>query len=334
MNINAVQKILTEEGQPAFRQDQVVAAVFGQLVSGWDEVMTLPSALRDRLSAEVPFSSLTPSGGIASAKGDTVKFTFRLHDGKTVETVLMRHDEGRRTVCASSQVGCAMACSFCATGQLGFSRNLTTEEIVDQVLHVARTLAPKGERVSNVVMMGMGEPMHNYDNVLNALRILNGSKTLNIGARRMSISTCGIVPGIERLAKEPMQINLAISLHAPVDDIRKKLMPVNGPYPLDRLMPAVRSYVEETNRKVFFEYMLIDGVNDSAEAAQDVADLMNHPLYHVNLIKYHSTGDFTASPRGKRDAFKDVLEEREVSVTHRNSFGEDIMAACGQLAGK
>lgn len=334
MDINAVQKILEEEGQPAFRMDQVVSAVFGQLVAGWEEVMTLPGALRERLSVEVPFSGLELSAEVTSVKGDTVKFAFRLHDGNTIETVLMRHEDGRRTACVSSQAGCAMACTFCASGKFGLSRNLTTEEIIDQVLHVARILAPKGERVSNIVMMGMGEPMHNYDNVLNALRTLNGSKTLNIGARRMTISTCGIVPGIERLAKEPMQINLAVSLHAPVDDIRSRLMPVNDAYPLDQLMPAIRSYVQKTNRKVFFEYLLIDGVNDSAETAEDLADLMNHPLYHVNLIKYHSTGAFTTSPRAKRDSFKAVLEERGVPVTHRISFGEDIMAACGQLAGK
>lgn len=334
MEINAVQKILEEEGQPTFRMDQIVSAVFGQLVSGWNEVMTLPGALRERLISEVPFSSLEPCGKSASAKGDTVKFTFRLHDGKIIETVLMRHEDGRRTACVSSQVGCAMACTFCATGDMGLFRNLTTEEIIDQVLHIARILAPKGERVSNVVMMGMGEPMHNYDNVLSALRVLNGSKTLNIGARRMTISTCGIVPSIDRLAKEPMQINLAVSLHAPVDDVRSRLMPVNKVYPLDQLMPTIRSYIQKTNRKVFFEYLLIDGMNDSSETAEDLADLMNHPLYHVNLIKYHSTGAFTTSPRAKRDAFKAVLEERGISVTHRISFGEDIMAACGQLAGK
>lgn len=334
MEINAVQKILEEERQPAFRMDQIVAAVFGQLVSGWNEIMTLPGALRERLISEVPFSSLEPRGKMESAKGDTVKFMFRLHDGKIIETVLMRHEDGRRTACVSSQVGCAMACTFCATGDMGLFRNLTAEEIIDQVLHIARMLAPKGERVSNVVMMGMGEPMHNYDNVLSALRVLNGSKTLNIGARRMTISTCGIVPSIDRLANEPMQINLAVSLHAPVDDIRARLMPVNKVYPLDKLMPTIRSYIQKTNRKVFFEYLLIDGMNDSSETAEDLADLMNHPLYHVNLIKYHSTGAFTTSPRAKRDAFKAVLEERGVSVTHRISFGEDIMAACGQLAGQ
>jgi len=334
MDIRKAQQALTEAGQPAFRIRQVKEAVFAHGASSWDGVTTLPLALRASLAERVPFMSLQETARMTSAKGDTVKLALRTADGKAIETVLMRHDDGRRTACVSSQAGCPMACAFCATGKLGLLRNLTTEEITDQVLLLNGMLAPKGERVTNIVFMGMGEPMHNLDAVLPAIRALNDPEQFGIGARRISVSTCGIVPGIARLAKEQDQVNLAISLHAPTDDLRSRLMPVNAAYPLADLMDGVRRYAETTNRKVFFEYLLIDGVNDGDETAEDLADIMNHPLYHVNLIKYHSTGAFQASPREQRERFKAVLERRGVPVTHRISFGEDIMAACGQLAGK
>lgn len=352
------------EGQPTYRINQAMELVFRGLISDWDEASSLSKDLRAKLQAEVPISSVESVRSSASSKGDTQKEALRLHDGQLIETVLMRHEDERATVCVSSQAGCPMACAFCATGTLGLKRNLSSEEIVDQVLHFARRLKQEGEAVTNVVLMGMGEPLHNYDNVMAALKTLNDPKGFGFGARRMSISTCGIVPGILRLADEPMQVNLAISLHAPNDELRSKLMPVNKAYPLAKLFDAIKTYVQKSGRKVMFEYLLIDGVNDSPQIADELADLLirenpegkNRPtgLYHVNLIKYHTTdvaasaaerfglpidpksgmGTFPSSPVDRRKAFMQVLEERGISVTHRITFGEDIDAACGQLANK
>lgn len=334
MDSSKLQSVLEAAGAKPFRFRQAREAFFSQLIGSWDEVSSLPADLRARLVAEVPISSLKPTREAKSGSGDTVKTALETSDGKVIEAVLMRHEEGRRTVCVSSQAGCPMRCAFCATGKLGFFRNLTAEEIADQVLYFARLLKTDGERVSNVVVMGMGEPMHNLDAVLAAVRELNAPDGLGLGARRFSISTCGIVPGILRLAEEPLQVNLAVSLHAPDQELRVRLMPVAAAYPLDRLMAACRAYVEKTRRQLMFEYLLIDGVNDSSAQAEALAGFMDHPLYHVNLIKYHSTGEFRASPRAVRDQFMAVLEKRGVSVTFRANYGEDIDAACGQLAGK
>jgi 23S rRNA (adenine2503-C2)-methyltransferase len=334
MDNQKVQSALQRLGEPGFRLKQIRQAVFVDLVGEWSEVTTISKALRETLTEEAPLKSLTLEREAASRDGRTLKLALRTDDGQLIEAVLMRHEDGRRTVCVSSQAGCPMGCSFCATGKLGLQRNLSAEEMLDQVLEFSRRLKSAGERVSNVVVMGMGEPMHNLDNVLAALREMNAADGLAIGARRISVSTCGIVPGIERLAGEPEQFNLAVSLHAPTQDLRERMMPVAKAYPLDRLMNACRDYAERTGRKIFFEYLLISGLNDSAETAEDLADLMNHPLYHVNLIKYHSTGDYVTAPRERREAFMAVLEKRGVSVSWRHSYGEDIDAACGQLAGK
>ncbi|HTM68111.1 MAG TPA: 23S rRNA (adenine(2503)-C(2))-methyltransferase RlmN [Candidatus Binatia bacterium] len=317
-----------------YRLAQAKDAVYRQLVSSWEEATSLSEALRVKLAAEVPISSLEEVNRSSSARGDTTKIAFRLADGNVIETVLMQHYGDRNTVCVSSQAGCPMKCAFCATGTMGLKRNLTTEEIVDQVLHFARLLDERGERVSNMVFMGMGEPMHNYDAVMAAVRVINDPKGLALGARHISISTCGIVAGIARMTEEKLQVNLAISLHAPNDELRTRLMPVNRAYPLSKLMPAVEAYVAKTRRKVMFEYLLIDGLNDTPEVADELAAIMRHPLYHVNLIKYHTTGAFISSPFDRRTAFMDRLMKQGVSVTHRITFGEDIDAACGQLANK
>ena len=253
----------------------------------------------------------------------------------------MKHDRNRRTVCVSSQVGCAMNCSFCATGKLGFQRNLMAGEITDQGLYFARWLQDKKETVTNVVYMGMGEPFNNYDNVMESVRILNDKDGFNLGARHISISTCGVVSGIKKFADEKLQINLAISLHAPNDEIRSKIMPVNQAYPLGKLMPAIADYVEKTRRKVMFEYILLGGVNDSDKCARELAVLMKtNKLYHINLIKYHQTFAknsarlmFLASSQKQMNRFFDILKKPGVSCTFRVSFGEDISGACGQLAG-
>ncbi len=333
MNIEELKNVFEELHEPPFRFAQAKRAFYVETLSGWEEVTTFPKKTRDALAARIPWSSLTPVRTQTSTSGDTVKTLFACADGKNIEAVLMRHEDGRNTVCVSCQVGCPMACAFCATGTMGFKRNLTVEEIVDQVMHFARLVKPEDARITNVVFMGMGEPMHTYDTVLAAIRELHDPDGFNLGSRHFTISTCGIVPGILRLADEPMQINLAISLHSAVDETRSKIMPVNRAYPVKKLMAAVDAYAEKTNRKVFFEYVLLDGINDSPEEAQAVANLLRHNirLFHVNLIKYHDTQAFTGTATADRMSFMDRLKKFGIPVTHRVTFGEDIDAACGQL---
>ena len=305
---------------------------------------------------EFPIASLELLNLIESKNKDSAKAVFKLNDGNIIETVLVKHlntkendaKAGRNTVCVSSQAGCVMNCGFCATGKMGLKRNLTSEEIVDQVLFFSRLIRHQGlsldnprtvlggdKIINNVVFMGMGEPFLNYDNTIKAIRILNDKDGFNLGIRHISISTCGIAPGIARFADENFQANLAISLHAADDKTRSKLMPINDTYPLAVLMKAVDDYVKKTDRKVMFEYLLIDGVNDRPEDADNLAKLMKGSLYHVNLIKYHDTGgDFKPLASSEKDAFFDALKKLGVSVTFRVSFGEDILAACGQLAEK
>lgn len=336
MHFDHVKQALEAQGEPAFRLAQIKRAFFVELRSSWEEVTVLSKTLREMLAKDIPWNALMPVRVQESSDGATIKTLFCCEDGKTIEAVLMCHQDERNTVCVSSQVGCAMACGFCATGTMGFARNLSSEEIVEQVIHYARFLKAKGEVVTNVVLMGMGEPLHNYDHVVEALKTLNDKQGFNFGARRMSISTCGIVPGILRLADEPLQVNLAISLHAGTDEVRSKIMPVNKAYPLAKLMDAVRTYMDKTNRKVMFEYLLLQGVNDRPEDAEAVARLLGSDvrLVHVNVIKYHDTSTFESTDRDGRVAFVEHLRACGVPATHRVTFGEDIDAACGQLAVK
>jgi 23S rRNA (adenine2503-C2)-methyltransferase len=334
MDVAKLQSALEGMGEKTYRFTQAKDAVFKQLISDWNEATVLPPALREKLNAAVPIAEFEVVRESESERGDTRKAALKLTDGNLIEAVLMRHAGGRNTVCVSSQAGCPMACSFCATGTMGLKRNLTTSEIVAQVLHFSRQLAPKGERVTNMVLMGMGEPMHNYDAMMAAIRILNDQKGLALGARHISVSTCGIVAGIVRMAEEPLQVNLAVSLHAPNDELRTKLMPVNRAYPLTKLMPAIDAYIAKTGRKVMFEYLLIDGLNDTPAVIAELAVLLKKPLYHLNLIKYHTTGAFVSTARDRRTEILDYMKKAGVSVTHRITFGEDIDAACGQLANK
>ena len=338
MNAELLRNVLHERKEPAYRLKQAKQAYFVGLAEGWDQVTVFGKELRDACSAAVPWSEVTPVTVQESKESETVKTLFNCFDDKKIESVLMRHEDERNTVCVSSQVGCAMGCAFCATGTMKFSRNLKAGEMIDQVMHYVRWLHArgKGERVSNVVMMGMGEPFHNYDNVLSMLHTLNDADGLNIGARRMSISTCGIVPGILRLADEGFQVNLAISLHSGLDEVRSKIMPVNKVYPLPKLMEAVRTYMEKTNRKVMFEYLLLKGINDRPQDAIALARLFGNDkrLVHVNLIKYHQTEAFQPTNRESRLEFLDRLQDLGIPATHRITFGEDIDAACGQLAVK
>ncbi|MCK9445559.1 23S rRNA (adenine(2503)-C(2))-methyltransferase RlmN [bacterium] len=238
----------------------------------------------------------------------------------------MKHTDDRSTVCVSSQVGCPLACSFCATGTMGLKRNLTAEEIVMQVLLFARVC-----KVTNIVFMGMGEPFLNYDNVMSAIRMLNSAEYFNIGSRKISVSTSGIIEGIEKFANEDLQVNLSISLHAPNNKLRSQLMPINKKYSLEKVIEAVDNYIIKTNRKVMFEYLMIVGENDSLECARELALLMKKPLYMVNLIVYNPTGKFKASDSKTIKKFKDYLEGEGIFTTQRYEFGRGIKAACGQL---
>jgi len=319
------------KNEPKFRLKQVKQAVFCDLIENWNEAQSLPKELREKLQENIPLDIKSEIS--VSDDKQTIKVLIILEDGSKIESVLMRYKE-RNSVCVSSQVGCPLNCSFCATGKLGFKRNLTSDEIVSQVLFFDRYLKSDKERVSNVVFMGMGEPFLNYDNVLGAVKILNDKDGLNIGMRRISISTSGIVEGIEKLEQENIDVNLAISLHAPNDELRKRLMPIAQKYSIAEILRAVNGYIYLTGRKVMFEYIMIKDVNDSEECAEELAKLMNHKLYMVNLISYNPTGIFKASPPDRIKRFKEFLETRGVEVTQRYKFGKGIKGACGQLAGE
>ena len=321
MDIDKLKEVL--QNHPKFREKQVKKHLYKELITDWETSTVLPKELKEELKEKFP---LHIEAQTVSSK-DTIKAAIKLQDGLSLETVLMRHKDKRNTVCVSSQVGCPLNCKFCATGQMGFQRNLTAGEIVEQVLFFARE-----EKISNIVFMGMGEPFLNYDNVMEAIRTLNDSDGFNLGARNFSISTAGIIEGIEKLSKENLQINLAISLHAPNNTIRSKLMPINDKYPLEVLLGAVERYMQETRRQVMFEYIMIKDVNDSEESAKELAKIMKNHLYFVNLIPYNPTGPFKASPNIKR--FKQILEDKGVKVSQRYSFGQDIKSACGQLSQK
>ena len=296
MNLMKIAEVLEKE--PVFRLKQVKKAIFFDLIENWDEATTLPQNLRQQLSKNCPLQELKAEKILTSKDGETLKVLFRLKDGLKVESVLMRHIDGRRTVCVSSQVGCSIGCKFCATGQQGFKRNLSSSEIIDQVLFFARLLKKSKEKVTNVVFMGMGEPFLNYDNVLEAIKILNDKEGFNLGSRHISISTVGITEGIEKLAKEKLQVNLAISFHAPNNELRTKLIPINKKYPIEKVLSAVDDYIKKTKRRVMFEYLMIDGVNNSPKQAEELAELLKKPLYFINLISFNTIGhsDFKPSP--------------------------------------
>jgi 23S rRNA (adenine2503-C2)-methyltransferase len=317
-----------------YRLTQLYRAACKELAVDATGVTTLPKELRESLAARgFDFSSVTPSVVQRSNDGQTTKALFRLPDGKEVEAVLMEHTGERTTACISSQAGCAFACAFCSTGQAGFARNLTAVEIFDQARYFARELAPRGKRITNIVFMGMGEPFHNYDAVMDAVALLNDPNGFGLGHRHITISTVGLVDKIDRFANEHLQVNLAISLHAPNDTIRSGIMPVNRKFSIGELMAACERYVEKTNRKVFFEYVMLEGVNDSLETARELAELMRGRLYHVNLIPYNSTPDgaFAGTADAKIWEFAAILEAASVPVTVRRNMGRDIAAACGQL---
>jgi len=330
MNINNLEKSLI--GEPKYRLKQAREAVFNKLIQDWKDLSVFPLELRERLNKEFPL--LIKAEIFESQEKNTVKIALILKDNLKIESILMRHIDGRNTVCVSSQVGCPLACEFCATGKIGFKRNLDAWEITDQVLFFNRYLKKEQKRATNVVFMGMGEPFLNYDNVLGAIKILNDKSFFNIGARHISISTAGVIEGIKKLAKENFQINLAVSLHAPNNELRTKIMPINKKYPIEAVLKTVDQYIKETKRKVMFEYLLIKDLNDSEDCALELAKLMKKPLYFLNLILYNPTGSFKKSLPEKVKKFKKILEKKGVQFVQRYRFGEDIKGACGQLVFK
>ncbi|HOU23475.1 MAG TPA: 23S rRNA (adenine(2503)-C(2))-methyltransferase RlmN [Anaerolineae bacterium] len=323
---------LTGLGQPAFRAKQLFSWLYGSLVADWGAMTNLPADLRERLSQTALLTSLALLERVTSADGLTTKDLLELRDGETIESVLMRY-EGRQSVCLSSQVGCAVGCPFCATGQSGLVRNLTSGEIVDQVLHFARQLHGEGAAITNVVFMGMGEPLANYDPVWKAIRTLNDPRSLRLGARRFTVSTVGIVPGIRRMMQEGLEVGLAVSLHAPTDDLRSQLVPVNKTYPLAELISVCREYAEQTHRRVTFEYALIQGVNDSPQLARQLGQLLHGMLCHVNLIPVNPTSANSYRPASRDTVllFRQELNQHGIANTVRLGRGLDIQAGCGQL---
>ncbi|MDD4466710.1 MAG: 23S rRNA (adenine(2503)-C(2))-methyltransferase RlmN [Patescibacteria group bacterium] len=332
MNLSKVHQSLVGEAQ--FRHVQAEQAIFRDLVDTWELVTNFPKDLRARLQKDCPLA--IEAELMSSADKSTSKALITLEDGLKIETVLISQNDGRQTVCVSSQVGCPLACEFCATGQNGFSRNLLAAEIVEQVLFWQRYLKKEGlNRVDNVVFMGMGEPLLNYEQVIKALKWLNDPETFNLGARRLSVSTVGIPEEIKRLAGEPLQLNLAVSLHFASDLQREHYMPIARKYSLEELMKAVSLYQKKAGRQVMFEYLMIRGINDSDNDAKLLAQLLSgRPLSMVNLIPYNPTGRFLPSTPERVREFKKSLEDLGLKVTKRRSYGGDIAAACGQLAKK
>jgi len=345
-------------GERTYRARQVWHWLYHRLAGSFAEMTDLPRSLRDRLASHYTFDTLYPQALQVSHDGLTRKQLFRLADGTAIETVLMLYDatdtgKARRTVCVSTQVGCALGCVFCATGQTGLQRNLSSGEIVGQVLYFARQVARHGGNgeptddalqipgpvyppITNIIFAGMGEPLANYDATLAAVRRLNDADGFGLGARHMIISTAGLVPGIRKLARENVQVSLAVSLHAPSDEVRTRLMPINRRYPLSELLPACREYVEKTGRRVAFEYILIEGINSMPSQARQLAALIQGMTCMVNLIPVNPVPGSAFMPPRRETliAFQSILNSAGVTTTVRTEKGREIQAACGQLRGR
>jgi 23S rRNA (adenine2503-C2)-methyltransferase len=339
-----LQAQLADWGEPAFRVRQLWEWLYGRLADTYEAMSNVPQTLRERLAAAYSIGRLSPRIDLLSSDGWTRKILFALPDGAQIETVLMEYDT-RETVCVSTQAGCGMGCTFCATGQGGLQRNLSAGEIVEQVLFFERELrrlpatrsrpsaASSGHRLTNLVLMGMGEPFANYTALMTALHRLSDPTGFNFGARRITVSTVGLAPMIERFAAERTQVNLAISLHAATDELRSSMLPINQRYPLGVLMAACRRYIELTRRRLSFEWALIEGVNDTPDQARRLARLLTGLLCHVNLIPLNPTAGFagSASSRERIAAFRAVLDQYHIPNTLRIRRGIDIHAGCGQL---
>ena len=332
LDLPALQSLLEGWGEPSYRARQLWEWLYLHLADDFDRMTNLPRSLRERLAAETAIGAPKAIATQRSSDGQTRKDLLRLADGETVEAVLMRY-ERRRTACISTQVGCSIGCVFCATGQAGFRRNLTAGEIVAQALHFARVLRAEGERLTNVVLMGMGEPLLNYNASLAAVRRLIDPAGFNLGQRHITLSTVGVVPGIDRLAGEGLQITLAVSLHAATDDLRDRLVPINRRYPLDELFAACHRYFQRTGRRISFEWALIAGVNDTPQQAEALAARLAGLRAHVNLIPLNPTPGYDGRPSSPEAvaAFAGVLHRHRIPHTVRVRRGIEIQAGCGQL---
>lgn len=361
MTLDELEAFAQRLGEPRYRGRQIAHWIYQRGAASFAEMTDLPSALRARLAADAAVTSLAPVTTLTADGGDTMKYLLRLADGATIETVFMRYQDGRRSVCISTQVGCGMGCTFCATGLAGLTRNLSPAEIVDQVILVQRLT---GERVTNVVFMGMGEPLANYEAVLRAVRLLNAPYGLGIGMRHLTVSTVGLVPQIRALAAERLQLTLAVSLHAPTDELRSRLVPVNRKWPVAELLDAAGEYVRQTGRRISFEYVLMKGINDTPELAAILGDLLRAraggmvaedapapgiPVgesqgdlpqedptgyaFHVNLIPWNPVYGLQYQRPGRErvSAFVGELRARGIPATVRVERGVEIDAACGQL---
>lgn len=332
--LHEMKEWLKEQDEKPFRAAQIFEWLYEKRVTSFDEMSNLSKELREKLKDQFTITTLKTVIKQTSQDG-TIKFLFELHDGYTIETVLMRHEYGN-SVCVTTQVGCRIGCTFCASTLGGLKRNLEAGEIVAQVLKVQQALDETDERVSSVVIMGIGEPFDNFEEMLAFLKIINHDNGLNIGARHITVSTSGIIPKIYQFADEQMQINFAVSLHAPNTEIRSRLMPINKAYKLPKLMEAIEYYIQKTGRRVSFEYGLFGGVNDQVHHAEELADLLKGIKCHVNLIpvNYVPERDYVRTPREQIFLFEKTLKERGVNVTIRREQGHDIDAACGQLRAK
>jgi 23S rRNA (adenine2503-C2)-methyltransferase len=332
LDFNHLTQLLTDMGEPAFRARQVWQWVYQKYALDFDRMHNIPKTLREKLETAATLNTGRIVSEQHSKDSQTKKILFQLPDGQYIETVLMRYDK-RRTLCISTQAGCAMGCVFCATGQMGFFRNLSVAEIVAQVMFFANELARDNDRVTNIVMMGMGEPLHNYENTLAALDRLTDNTGFNLGARKVTISTVGLVPAIHRYADEKRQTPLAISLHAATDAERDKLIPINKKWPIASLMEASRYYINKTGRRLTFEWALIAHENDTIEQARSLGHLLQGMLCHVNLIPLNPTAGYSGGPSSKErvQAFQAELSRYGLSSTVRVRRGIDIQAGCGQL---
>lgn len=335
LELHKLESLLLERGQKKYRATQLYIWMYQKLVSNFDDMSDISKSFRDELNRDFVLELPKIYKKQESCDG-TIKLLLELKDGSKIETAMLPYNYGS-AICVTSQVGCNMACAFCASGLLKKQRNLEVSEMVGQLMVMNSLLKEKDKRITHIVVMGTGEPFDNYDNVMDFIRIANNPKAFDIGARHITVSTCGLIDGIRKYAHEGLQTNLAISLHAPNDELRNKLMPVNKAYPLDKLFDAISYYEEHANRRVTFEYILLKGINDSFDCAEQLAKLINKSsTYIVNLIPYNPVDEnsFQRSDDESVHKFFSYLKKQHINVTVRKEFGNDIDAACGQLRAK
>ena len=334
-----IQELFKENKIPSFRYGQIENAIYKNFISDFNEIQTIPKDLRELLSENCVYQSLEVDHIATSSNGQTTKLLFKTEDGLLIESVIMRHLSGRNTLCISCQAGCPMACTFCATGKLWLQKNLSLWEVVEQVMFAAKLLNDEGSKLRNIVFMGMGEPMLNYEIMKQAIHVFTNQKKFDLSNRRVTVSTCGIVPGINKFTEDFPQTSLAISLHAPNDEIRKSIMPVDHTYNLEKLMDSLDNYTSKTNKRIFYEYIMINGVNDHLKLADELGKLLEWRLAHVNFIPYNpgegtDSDGYATTPRFIIEKFQKILEKYGVVSTIRATMWDDIDAACWQLARK